>query len=379
MARQIAISIPSLDEEEWLALKGPIETGWLTQGPYVKEFEDNFCAAFDVRHALATTSCTTALHMGLLAAGVGSGDEVIVPSFSWISTANAVEYCGAKPVFIDVSPTTYNIDPTQIDRHLTERTKAIIPVHLFGYCADMDAIRHALPDDVFILEDAACAVGATYKGVYAGSLGDAACFSFHPRKLITTGEGGMVTTNDRPLFEHMASLRNHGASLPKENANPAKPYAFADYDMLGFNYRMTDLQAAVGIVQLKKLKQFIDERDQWATWYNEQLGDIEWLQLPRPAGDYVHAWQAYTVLVDDSAAPCSRNEIMDKLLQMGITTRPGTQAIHMMGYYRDKYRIHADDYPGAKLCYENSMALPLHNNMTKDDYTYVVECIRSIK
>lgn len=197
--RTIAIASPSIGPEEWNAVREPLESGWLTQGPKVAEFEHAFAEMHEVDHALATTSCTTALHLGLAAMGIGPGDEVIVPSFTWVATANVVLYCGATPVLADVRPDTFNLDPEAMARAVTDRTRAVIAVHLFGLCADMDAIRASLPDSVDIIEDAACAAGAAYKERPAGGLGQAGAFSFHPRKAITTGEGGMLTTRDGDL------------------------------------------------------------------------------------------------------------------------------------------------------------------------------------
>ena len=215
------------------------------------EFERAFCELHGVRHGIAVTSCTTALHLALAARGIGPGDEVIVPAFTWIATANVVRYCGATPVFADVDPETYNVDPEQIAACLSERTRAVIPVHLFGLCADIDAIQRLLPDEVFVLEDAACAAAAAYHGRPAGGLGDAAAFSFHPRKSITTGEGGMVTTNDSALAEHARMLRNHGGSIAEEDRHLGpQPYLLPAFNEVGFNYRMTDLQGAIGVVQM---------------------------------------------------------------------------------------------------------------------------------
>lgn len=357
----------------------PLSTGWLTQGPKVAEFERAFAERHQVSHALATTSCTTATHLGLVAAGVGPGDEVIVPAFTWVSTANVVVHCGATPVFCDVSTRDFNIDPAQIADKVTERTKAIIPVHLFGMVADMDAVRAAVPDHVTIIEDAACAAGAAYKGAPAGALGDMAAFSFHPRKSVTTGEGGMLTTNDAALAEKADQLRNHGASVSEEQRhNGARPYILPDFNLCGFNYRMTDLQGAIGVEQLKKLDRFIAERDARAAWFAEQLADIAWLRTPEVPNWASHAWQSYVTYVDPDLAPLPRNEIMDKLKDLGVATRPGTHAVHMLGYYRDAYGIHADAFPGARDSDANSMAIPLHNRMDPDDYDYVVEALHAI-
>lgn len=377
--RNIAIALPVTGEEEWLAVKDPIESGWLTQGPKVAAFEKQFAAMHHAEHALAVTSCTTGLHLALAAMGIGAGDEVIVPAFTWIATANVVLYCGATPVFVDVSRETFNMDPALIAEKITDRTKAIIPVHLFGLCADMDAIKAVLPPHVKIVEDAACAAGATYKGQFAGTLGDAASFSFHPRKSITTGEGGMVTSNDGALSDRMNQMRNHGATLSEEQRHHGpKPYILPDFNLLGFNYRMTDLQGAVGLVQLPKLNGFIQERAKWAEFYRQELSDIEWLRLPQEPENGRHGWQSFVTYVDPDKAPMPRNDIMEFLQDKGVSTRPGTHAVHMLGLYREKYGLIAEDYPGARDCNDHTMAIPLHNRMSEDDYKYVVNAIRQL-
>jgi dTDP-4-amino-4,6-dideoxygalactose transaminase len=330
--RNIPISHPDMGEEEWQALREPIMTGWLTQGPKVEAFEKAFAQRHGVKYALAATSCTTALHLILTALGIGPGDEVIVPAFTWVSTANVVLSCGAIPVFVDVDRTTFNIDVTQISKKLSRRTKAILPVHLFGLCADIDAISEAAPD-ITIIEDAACASGSDYKGRPAGSLGLAAAFSFHPRKSITTGEGGMVTTNNEELAQKVNSLRNHGASISEEKRHQDfQPYRLPDFNLLGFNYRMTDLQGAVGIVQLSKLDSFIEERLKWAIYYTQELADVPWLRTPLVPVGYRHGWQAYVCYIDESRSPMPRNELMKRLYAKGIHTRPGTHAVHMVEF-----------------------------------------------
>ena len=377
--RTIQIAQPVTGEDEWQAVKESIMSGWLTQGPKVRKFEENFALKHEVNHALAVTSCTTGLHLVLAAMGVGPGDEVIVPAFTWVSTANVVLYCGATPVFVDVSTQTFNMDPEQVASKVTDKTKAIIPVHLFGLCADMDAIKAVIPKSVKILEDAACAAGAKYKGRYAGTLGDAASFSFHPRKSITTGEGGMVTTQDGSFFELMDQMRNHGAAISEEQRHLGpKPYILPDFNLLGFNYRMTDLQGSIGLVQLDKLDSFIDERSKWANWYREELSDIDWLRLPQEPENGRHGWQSFVTYVDPILAPISRNDIMEKLQVMGISTRPGTHAVHMLSIYKDRFGIKQNDYPGARDCDANTMAIPLHNQMAKEDYEYIVYALKLI-
>jgi len=376
--RRIGISLPQTGEDEWQAVREPLMSGWLTQGPKVAEFEKAFAARHAVKHALATTSCTTGLHLILAAMDIRPGDEVIVPAFTWVATANVVLYCGATPVLADVDRVTFNLDPADVARKVTPRTRAIIAVDLFGLCADVDAIGAVAPG-IPIVEDAACAAGSAFHGRHAGTLGLAAAFSFHPRKSITTGEGGMVTTDDDALSERINMLRNHGASVSEEQRHSGpRPYLLPEFNMLGFNYRMTDLQGAVGCVQLRKLDAFIDERQKWAEYYFRELADIPWLRLPSAPEGYRHGWQSFVCYVDPQRAPMPRNDLMERLQAQGIATRPGTHAVHMLGYYRDRFGLRPDDLPGARDCDRNSMAIPLHNRMVEEDFRYVVKALRDL-
>jgi dTDP-4-amino-4,6-dideoxygalactose transaminase len=375
--RTIQISQPAIGEDEWQAVREPLLSGWLTQGPKVAAFERAFADRHGVAHALATTSCTTALHLILAALEIGPGDEVIVPAFTWVATANVVLYCGATPVFVDVDRRTFNMDPLQVAERLTPRTRAIIVVHLFGLCAEVDGIAAAAPG-IPIIEDAACAAGAAYKGRPAGSLGLAGAFSFHPRKSITTGEGGMVTTSDAGLAERANMLRNHGASMSEEQRHLGpKPYIMADFNLLGFNYRMTDMQGAVGLVQLSRMDDFIDERRHWADYYRSELAGLDWLRLPEEPSDSRHGWQSFVCYVEPDRAPMPRNRIMEELHAAGIATRPGTHAVHMLGYYRDRFGWAPDDYPAARDCDRHSMAIPLHNRMSEDYFLHVVRALKN--
>ncbi len=372
--RSIPIASPSVGEDEWLACREPLLSGWLTQGPRVAHFEQAFAKRHGAGYGVATTSCTTALHLALASYGVGPGDEVIVPAFTWVATANVVRHCGATPVFADVDLTTFNVDPEHVRAQLTARTRAVIAVHLFGLCADVDAIRAGVPSEVPVIEDAACAAGAGYCNRPAGSLGDAAAFSFHPRKVITTGEGGMITTSDDRLARSARKLRNHGGGLSEEDRHvSSEPYALPDFDETGFNYRMTDIQAAIGLVQLGKLDRLVAERRRWAAWYLRELESIDWLALPAVPPGYDHGWQSFVTVLRD-AAPATLTSVLARLHKRGIGARPGTHAVTELGAYRD-WRGRC---PNAAYLHERTLALPLHNRMGEDDFQYVVDELRRL-
>lgn len=374
-ARSIPIALPFIGETELEAVLEPLRRGWLTQGPAVAEFERAFAERHRVAHALATTSCTTALELALAVLGVGPGDEVVVPAFTWVATANVVRLRGATPVFVDVDRSTYNLDVRLLGAALSSKTKAVIPVHLFGLCAEVDAVRETIGPSVAIVEDAACAVGAECAGRPAGTLGDLAAFSFHPRKIVTTGEGGMLTTADDQLAASAERLRNHGASLPEEVRHTGpQPFLLPDFDEVGYNLRMTDLQGAVGVAQLGRLDALLAERREWAAWYQEQLAGIPWLTCPKSPEAYLHSWQSFVVRVDQSRSPAPRNELMARLHDLGVSTRPGTHAVPTLGAYRQTAEI----CPVAAELQDTTMAIPLHNRMNADDYAYVVEAIRGL-
>lgn len=378
MNRIIQIAEPYFDDAELDTIRKPILNKWVTQGKFVKEFENTFAKKHKVKYAVAVSNCTTALHLSLLALGVGPGDEVIVPAFSWVATANVVLYCGAKPVFVDIDLETFNVDTKKIAQKVNKKTKAIIVVHLFGLCADIDEVKKIAPK-IKIVEDAACAVGAKYKGKFAGNLGEAGSFSFHPRKIITTGEGGMVTTNSKKVADVINILRNHGASISEEQRhNSNKPYLLSRYNHLGYNYRMTDLQGALGLTQMEKLDKLLADRQRWAEYYTSKLKKIFWLKTPSVPYGYQHSWQSFVCLIDKKRSPLNRNELAQYLLDKGISARPGTQAIHMLGYYKKKYNFKNKDFPNSFYAYENSIAIPLHNNMTKKDFDYIIQVLENI-
>jgi dTDP-4-amino-4,6-dideoxygalactose transaminase len=355
------------------------------QGPLVAEFERKFERFTGATHAVATSSCTTALHVAVAALELSPGDEVIVPAFTWISTPNAVEYMGATPVFCDISIDTFNIEVSQIESLVTARTVGIIPVHLFGLCADMTPVldiarRHGL----WVVEDAACAFGATHGGVHAGLLGDAGCFSFHPRKSITTGEGGMVTTARGDLRERAVMLRDLGAarSTPA-HAGVAAARALPEFPLLGYNYRMTDIQGALGCAQLDRAEWLLAERAERARRYDQQLQRLAWLRPPQGVPGCSHGFQSYVCLFQPepptlgNAARLSarRDAVMLHLEHAGISTRPGTHAPALSRYYSEKYRLKPEQYPNAYLAEALSLALPLYVELTEGEQAEVCDAL----
>ena len=272
---------------------------WVVQGPYTKEFEEKWSEFTGAKHSIAVTSCTTALHLSLAALGLQPGDEVIVPAFTWISSANVVEHLNAK-VVCDIDLKTFNIDVSQIEEKITPKTKAIIPVHLFGLSSDMSPILDiAQRYGLWVVEDAACGFGARYKKKHVGTLGDTGCFSFHPRKAITTGEGGMITTNNDALAERMRSMRDHGAAISDfQRHHGARPYLLADHPYAGFNYRMTDIQASLGVTQMERADSIINERQSLATKYKKALDRLDFFQMPFEHKNYIHGYQSFPCVFD---------------------------------------------------------------------------------
>lgn len=378
----IPIARTSLTEQEINSVLEPLRSGWLVQGPKVREFEEKWSAFTDSKHSIAVTSCTTALHLSLAALGFGPGDEAIVPAFTWIATANVVEHLGGSVVFCDIDLRTFNIDVNQLESKITSKTKAIIPVHLFGLSAEMDAINEiARKYNLSVIEDAACGFGSRYMGKHVGTLGDTGCFSFHPRKAITTGEGGMITTNSDELAVKLRRLRDHGAAMSDLQRHlGAKPYLLADHPDAGYNQRMTDLQAALGSEQMNRAHDIVLERRKLATKYNSVFSNLEWLQIPAVIDGFDHGYQSYPCLLQPEELNLTtvkkvnnlRNEWMDKLQKAGISTRPATHAVHMLTFYRDKYHLKPEDFPNAYIANDCSISLPLFHGMKSDEQDYVI-------
>jgi len=362
----IRLTIPSIENDDLEAVKKVLEAGYLVQGERVAAFEKIVADYVGTKYAVAVSNCTAALHTSLFALDVRLGDLVIVTAYSWLSTANVIELCGAQPVFVDIDPDTFNMDPNCLEATLNRlmnisetasRVKAILPVHTFGQLADMPEIldlanRYNLP----VIEDAACALGATLYDQQAGIWGKMGCFSFHPRKAITTGEGGIIVTNDAAFARRLRALRNHGQ-------DPDAP--LPDFIMPGFNYRMTELQAALGLTQMAKIDRIIAARRRLAAHYDELLQGTQ-LQAPKVAPGSQPVYQSYVVLLPERAAAC-RAEMIACLKEQGIETAIGTWHIPMTTYFRSRYGYRIDDFPVVDAVFARSLTLPLHERLTPEE------------
>lgn len=370
----IPITRPAVGQEEANAAAQAVLSGWLSQGPRVEEFERAVAAYTGAHHAIATSNCTTALHLALLAADVGPGDEVICPSFSFIATANAILHAGATPVFVDIDPETYNIDPSLIEAAIGPRTKAVVPVDQIGLAADIPAVlevarRHGLK----VIEDAAPSLGATVGEARAGSMADFTCFSFHPRKSITTGEGGIITTDDDAAAARLRVIRSHGASTSDLERHRSGTTAIEEYRELGFNYRMSDIQGAVGVVQLAKLDRIVGERRALAARYNALLADEPRVGTPvEPAGRR-HTYQSYCVRLRGGAP---RAEIMAAMAAREVATRRGVMAIHLEPLYRGRYPDLS--LPVTERAAAETLLLPLFAGMTEAEQDTVVAALLEV-
>lgn len=375
---RIPIARPVLGEEEAAAARRAILSGWVTQGPEVAAFEQEFAAAVGSDHACAVSSCTTALHLALLACGVGEGDEVVTVSHSFIATANAIRYCGATPVFVDIIPETFNFDPGRLELAIAARTKAILAVHQLGMPCDLEAIlamanRHGIP----VIEDAACAIGSEirWRGAWqriGRPHGHVACFSFHPRKLLSTGDGGMLTTHDGQLDAKFRLLRQHGMNVPDTVRHAASQVIAENYPVLGFNYRLTDIQAAIGREQLKRLPDIVARRRALAARYAQNLRDVPGLQLPIEPDWARSNWQTYAVRVD----AMRQRAIMQTLLDAGIATRRGVMNAHLEAAYPPNTWRGAGTLDQSEAAQQSAIALPLFHDLTEADQDRVIACLR---
>jgi perosamine synthetase len=373
--RDVPFAKPDFDDAESGAVAEVLASGWVSQGPRVARFEELFARRVGARCGVATTSCTTALHLALVIAGVGPGDEVICPSYTFIATANAVLYAGATPIFADVRDDTWNIDPADTVRRVTPRTKAVVLVHQVGLAADVDAFAPLKARGIVLIEDAACAIGSTYKGRPVGSAGNVACWSFHPRKTISMGEGGMLTTDDAAAAEHARRLRSFAASVSDHVRHQANGVVFEEYRELGFNYRMTDLQAAIGIEQLAKLDRLLARRAAIARRYDEAFARIPGIQVPANPPHAPHAYQSYGIRLLPGLN-VDRDAALRALVERGISSRRGIPPIHLEPLYLNRFgRV---SLPVTEELGARSIFLPIFGTLADDDQTRVIDAVTAI-
>ncbi|WP_407119860.1 DegT/DnrJ/EryC1/StrS family aminotransferase [Bradyrhizobium sp. STM 3561] len=374
----IPIALPLLGEDEANAAREAVLSGWVSQGPQVAVFEREFATVVGAPHACAVSNCTTALHLALMAVNVGPGDEVITASHSFIATANSIRYCGATPVFVDIDPETYNIDPACAAEAITPRTRAILAVHQMGMPCDLGALMAlAKRHGILLIEDAACAAGSQIRidgrwDPIGKPHGDIACFSFHPRKVITTGEGGMLTTSDADLDPKFRLLRQHGMSVPDTVRHGARQVILEDYLMVAFNYRMTDIQAAVGRKQLERLAQLVARRRTIASRYAELLGNIEGLRLPLEPSWARSNWQSYCVRLPDRV---NQRTVMQSLLDQGIATRRGIMCSHREPPYAGETQRHG--LRQSEIAQDRSILLPIYAQMSEGDQVRIADALRN--
>ena len=365
---------PWLAEEEVEAVAEVIRSGWLCQGPKVAAFEDAIAGYVSAKFGVATNACTSAVHLALRLSGIGPGDEVVCPSFTCMATANSIHLAGAEPVFADIDPLTYNLDPEVVEEAITSRTRAVLLVHQIGLPGDVDAfVELTQKRGLTLIEDGACTLGATYKGKRVGGIAAPTTFSFHPRKMITTGEGGMITTNDEGLAERARCLRSTGASSSDLERHKAKGALVQQYFENGYNYRMTDIQAAMGLVQFRKIGVMLAQRRQQARIYDEALTAIEELTPPHVPDYANHCYSSYLVRLRPSA-PVKRDQLLRSMAERGISCRAGIQPLHHEPFYRARFGgVHLRATEAAA---RDTLFLPIYPGMTEAEQGRVVEAVK---
>ena len=374
----IVFGSPSIGPDEIAAVTRTLESAWIGTGPRVHEFESAFAKFIGVGHALATSSCTAALHLAIVACGVGAGDEVITTAMTFCATANAIVHTGATPVLVDCQRDTMNIDPLAVEAAVTPRTRAIVPVHFGGRPADMDALRAvAAKHDLLIIEDAAHAIEAMYRGKRAGNLGDVGCFSFYVTKNMTTGEGGMVTTNDASRAETVRIYGLHGMSADAWSRFSDKGYTHYDVVHPGFKYNLTDMAASLGLVQLPKLSGWLAKREAMWAHYDAAFADLPVILPAAPAPETVHARHLYTLLIRDDA-PVTRDQFMTEMHKRRIGTGVHYRALHAHPYYRERGGYRPEDMPNATFIGERTVSLPLSPHLSGQDLERITDSVRAI-
>ncbi len=369
---KVPISKPWLGREEAQLASEAILSGWVTQGPKVAEFEKRFTDYTGAKHAIAVSNCTTALHLSMIVAGVKQGDEVICPSMSYIATANSIKYVGAIPVFGEVDE-NFNLDISSARALISPKTKAILLVHQIGMPADIDGFSKLCQEhNLVLIEDAACAIGSSYSGKKIGSHSDLVCFSFHPRKVITTGDGGMITTSRQDYADRLRLLRQHGMSINDRVRHESQQVIIEEYLEVGYNYRMTDIQAGVGIYQMQRLNEIVSERRKIASRYNQAFQSIKGLILPRDNEKTITNFQSYALIMDEVQLGVSRNEFMQRMLDRGVATRRGIMTAHREKAYEgcDYTSLEKTEFYS-----DNSVLLPIFVPMNDDEIQYVINTV----
>jgi perosamine synthetase len=371
---KIPVAKPYLDASEAQNAYDTILSGWVTQGPKVQEFEEAFAEYVGSRYAVALSNCTTALHLAMIMAGIEPNDEVICPSMSYIATANCIKYVGAVPVFAEVND-EFNLDIEDVVKKITDKTKAILLVHQIGMPADIDTFAQLCKErNLILIEDAACAAGSSYKGKKIGSHSDLVCFSFHPRKVITTGDGGMISTSNEKYAHRIKLLRQHAMAVNDRVRHESNQVILTDHLEIGYNYRLTDIQAAVGIKQLEKLDWIVSERRKIAHQYNEAFKEIECIRLPIERDGYVSNYQSYSIFLKDNC-PIARDQLMQKLLDDGISTRSGIMTSHRETAYQTLYK--GLSLPKSEILCDQSILLPLYVPMSQEEIDFVIQKTKS--
>jgi UDP-4-amino-4,6-dideoxy-N-acetyl-beta-L-altrosamine transaminase len=372
-------SSPMIEEEEINEVINTLKSSWLSRGPKTAEFEKSFASYVGASHAIAMNSCTAALHIALMARDIGPGDEVITSPLTFAATANTIIHTGAKPVFVDVDPVTGNIDPSGIEEKITDKTKALVPVHYAGQACDMDTILSiAKKHGLFVSEDAAHAIYTKYKDRMIGSIGDATSFSFYATKNLCTGEGGMLTTNDDALAEKARIISLHGMSKNAWNRYDKNGSWYYEILYPGFKYNMTDIQAALGIQQLKKLERMQKIREEYAKRYNEAFSDLPGIITPKETPGNRHSWHLYVIQLDRDSVRIGRDQFIEELTKKNIGTSVHFIPVHLHPYYRDRFGYGKGAFPIAESMYERMISLPLYPKMRPEDIDYVIDAVKSI-